>query len=88
MVTHSIALSADDRESLLVAFLTELLYLTETRGVVCDVVELRCSDTGLTASLTARPIDRIQRQVKAVTYHNLAVKNTIEGVSVVVVFDA
>ena len=79
---------AEDRESLLVAFLTELLYLAETGGVVCDVVELRCSDTGLTASLTARPIDRIQRQVKAVTYHNLAVKNTIEGVSVVVVFDA
>ena len=26
MVTHSIALSAEDRESLLVAFLTELLY--------------------------------------------------------------
>lgn len=88
MVTHSVALSAEDRESLLVAFLTELLYLAETRAVVCEVVELRCSDTGLSASLATRPIDRILHQVKAVTYHNLAVKSAPEGVSVVVVFDA
>jgi SHS2 domain-containing protein len=52
------------------------------------VVELHCSDTALSASLAARPIDRIQRQVKAVTYHNLAIKTTPEGVSVIVVFDA
>lgn len=88
MVTHSIALSAEDRESLLVAFLTELLYLAESRSLVCDVVELRCSDTSLSASLATTPIDRIHRQIKAVTYHNLEVKSTPEGVSVVVVFDA
>lgn len=88
MVTHSVALSAEDQESLLVAFLTELLYLAETRAVACEVVELHCSNTALNASLVARSIDRIRRQVKAVTYHNLAIKTTPEGVSVIVVFDA
>lgn len=88
MVSHSIALSAEDRENLLVAFLAELLYLAESRSLVCDVVELRCSDTSLSASLATTPIDRIHRQIKAVTYHNLEVKSTPEGVSVVIVFDA
>lgn len=88
MVTHSIALSAEDQESLLVAFLMELLYLAETRTVACEVVELHCGDTALSASLVSRSIDRIRRQVKAVTYHNLAIKTTLEGVSVIVVFDA
>ena len=88
MVTHSVALSAEDQESLLVAFLTELLYLAETRAVACEAVELHCSDTALSASLVARPLDRIRRQDKAVTYHNLANKTTPEGVRVIVVFDA
>lgn len=87
MVTHPISLSAADKESLLVAFLDELLYLIESRAVACDSMDLNFSETDLHARITAKPIASVQRQIKAVTYHNLEIKMKSDTLTVTVVFD-
>lgn len=87
MVTHPISLSAADKESLLVAFLEELLYLIESRAVACDSIDMICSETDLHASITAKPIASVQRQIKAVTYHNMEIKTKSDTLTVTVVFD-
>ena len=75
-----VALSAQDREALLVAWLNELLYLLDARGFLprrCRVA--RMSGTDLAAELWGERVDRdrhsLRRLVKAATYHGLRVTN-------------
>jgi len=85
---RSITINAGDAESLLVAWLQELLYLSETEGVRFDdfAVE-RLTPTHLTATVWARPASRPEKPIKAVTYHNLAIRRVDGGYSVALVFD-
>jgi SHS2 domain-containing protein len=76
-----VSVSAQDRDALLVAWLNELLYVLDARGVLprrCRVT--RISDTDLTAELWGERVDRerhtLRRLVKAATYHGLRVANT------------
>jgi len=67
----------DDREGLLVDFLTELIYLYEVERVLpCDVsVEMQKGE--LRATIKGEAIDparhRIKTEIKAVTYHMLEI---------------
>ncbi len=67
----------DDREGLLVDFLTELIYLYEVERVLpCDVsVEMQKGE--LRATIKGEVIDparhRIKTEIKAVTYHMLEI---------------
>lgn len=67
----------DDREGLLVDFLTELIYLYEVERVLpCDVsVEMQKGE--LRATIKGETIDparhRIKTEIKAVTYHMLEI---------------
>jgi SHS2 domain-containing protein len=85
---RSITINAGDAESLLVAWLQELLYLSETEGVRFDdfAVE-RLTPTHLTATAWARPASRPEKPIKAVTYHNLAIRRVDGGYAVALVFD-
>jgi SHS2 domain-containing protein len=84
-VVREIVSSAPTEERLLVAFLTELLVLRETEGLVLSSIEARVSTPGvvddkwrLLAMVWGEPYDRARHQmlhdVKAVTYHTLEVK--------------
>jgi SHS2 domain-containing protein len=73
-----VAVSAQDRDALLVAWLNELLYLLDSRGFLprrCRIV--RMTDTELTAELWGERVDPgrhvLRRLVKAATYHGLRV---------------
>ncbi len=81
-------LEADDWETLLVDFLTEILYLIEDNGVVCERVEV-ASAAGhrLAATVEGRPGGRFNKEIKAVTYHNLAIRHTDRGFETTIVFD-
>ncbi len=85
---HTLTINAGDAESLLVAWLQELLYLSETEGVRFDdfAVE-RLTPTHLTATAWARPASRPEKPIKAVTYHNLAIRRVDGGYAVALVFD-
>ena len=76
-----------DPESLLVTFLAELLFLEEQEGLAFDVFDLRIEADGLHARLSGGPLASIDKEIKAVTYHNLAIHQTPGGLTVNIVFD-
>lgn len=82
-----IELTAADRESLLVDFLAELLYLAESEGLAFDVLELEAAEDWLRAKLEGAPMRSHTKDIKAVTYHHLKVRDTARGVETRIVFD-
>jgi len=86
-VTRRIDLEAPDVESLLVAFLSELLYAGEADGLAFDRLEVTCDPPRLAALLQGAPIAEQRKEIKAVTYHHLAVQATPTGWEVTIVFD-
>lgn len=76
-----------DMESLIVSFLSEVLYLGETEGIGFDALKLEIKGTKLSADLSVAPIEEMKKEIKAVTYHNLNVQKTERGLEVRIVFD-
>lgn len=88
----SITLDAEDRETLLVEWLNELIYIFENNGVLLK--DFRLTDLGethLTGTAIGEPIDRdrhrLKTEVKAATFHMLKVKKTSQGWETDVIFD-
>lgn len=82
--TVEIAAQGGDAESLMVSFLSEVLYaLDGLRLAVAKVVVTGRGAHGASAALLGEPRDerrhRSRHGVKAVTYHQLIVRQTIEG---------
>ena len=87
-LTRTITLQAGDAEGLLVRFLTELLWLSQEQSLGFDVFTIAVDDQyHLQAKLGGNIIASIDKEIKAVTYHNLKVLNTSQGLSVKIVFD-
>ncbi len=82
-----IDLRADDRESLLVAWLDELLFQFETEQVVPIAVALEAGDDWMRGTLFQAPCTAPQKPIKAVTFHNLKVVETSAGLQAELVFD-
>jgi SHS2 domain-containing protein len=76
-----------DTESLLVAFLTELIYTQEHERLGFDQFDIRISDDHLSATLGGGLINSITKTIKAVTYHNLKIEKTERGYEAEIVFD-
>jgi SHS2 domain-containing protein len=85
--TRTVAVRAQDGESLLVKFLSELLYLGTQEGLAFDALNLRLEGDTLQAELTGAPIAAQDKEIKAVTFHNLAIRQSARGLVVNVVFD-
>lgn len=87
-VEEELVVEAYDAESLLVNWLSELAYQAEMQGIVFaefDVHEV--TTTRLQATVRGGRAPQLQKHIKAVTYHNLAVIKTQEGLEATVVFD-
>lgn len=83
-----IELSAIDAETLLVSWLSELLYLYERDGTLFTAFELEeIAPTYLRARVRGAPIDQLQQQIKAVTFNELAIRPSARGLETVIVFD-
>jgi SHS2 domain-containing protein len=99
---------APDTESLLVAFLSELVYCQEQENLAFDRFELQVGEPALPLSSTSgtivsgaavskgqtlnvemegAQIASIDKAIKAVTYHNLQIKETELGFETTIVFD-
>ena len=76
-----------DRESLLVDFLSELLFIGEDEGLAFDVCHLNFDGSKLDIQAFGAPIRKQTREIKAVTYHGLKVRETERGLEVNIVFD-
>jgi SHS2 domain-containing protein len=84
---RSLALQGVDNEDLLVAFLAELLYFGESENLAFDRFNIQVEKDRLTAQLSGAPLRSQNKEIKAVTYHNLKVQQIPQGFSAVVVFD-
>lgn len=80
-------LCSSDAESLLVAFLSELLYYGEQERLGFDAFELTIQEYCLQGWLHGAPIVSQTKEIKAVTYHKLAIQPTQTGLQVRIVFD-
>lgn len=90
--SRKISLDADSKEQLLVKWLEELLYLFEIKKLLPAAYNIgNVSDTRLEADVICFPFDAVlhrpRYEIKAVTYHNLAIKKEEGGYSVRIIFD-
>ena len=87
-IREKIDLNAMDYEGLLILFLEELLYRLTEDYMLFDIDKLTIKDDfSLKANLQGTQIKSYQRDIKAVTYHRLNIKETEKGYSVTIVFD-
>ena len=85
---REVAVSGKDRETLLVNWLNELLYLQETQQEIYGQFEiLEISDTHLRARVRGRPHRPEGKVIKAVTFHGLEIKQSEEGLEATIVAD-
>jgi SHS2 domain-containing protein len=91
-IERTFSASAPDVESLLVAFLSEMIYYAEHDHLAFDEYDLtlareESTPFNLSARLHGAAIRSMNKSIKAVTYHNLRVKETGQGFEVEIVFD-
>ena len=84
---RQLELGADDREQLLVSFLEELLYIADSEDAAFDGFLLQLVDNNLLARLEGGSIVSRSKEIKAVTYHRLAIKKTRRGLKTRIIFD-
>jgi SHS2 domain-containing protein len=77
----------DDPESLLVTFLSELVYYAEQEQTAFDQFEIQGNDQRLKVTMNGAPLKEVSKPIKAVTYHNLQIQHTERGVEAEIVFD-
>ncbi len=95
-VRRELSLNASDAEGLLVAFLTELLYLSEFEKIIFNrFIALHTSTSSvqgvegfnLKVMMEGGALRSIEKEIKAVTFHNLQIRETERGLEVEIVFD-
>ena len=87
-VKETISLDAMDNEGLLILFLEELLYRLTEDYMLFSVDKLSIgNEFSLKAKLRGTQIRSYQRDIKAVTYHRLNIRETSQGYEVNIVFD-
>ena len=74
-------------ESVLVDFLTELLYFVEEKSLYLSNFTFEDDQDQISVRSTAWKIKSRDREIKAVTYHNLYMRKTEKGFSTTVTFD-
>jgi SHS2 domain-containing protein len=83
-----VSLASLDRESLLVDWLNEINFTAETeRLIFSDIRIIEATSTTLLSLLRGDRVDRLQTEIKAVTYHNLVVFESANGFEATLIFD-
>jgi SHS2 domain-containing protein len=76
-----------DTESLLVAFLSELVYCQEQENLAFNRFRIDVKGKKLNVEMEGAQIASIDKAIKAVTFHNLQIKETELGFETTIVFD-
>lgn len=85
---HRVTLHAPDREMLLVQWLEEVLFALEPKHRMPVAIAVEVSETNdLSATWKEAPLDGIEKPIKAVTFHELAVRETGGELEATIVFD-
>lgn len=84
--SKSMHIEAEDMETLLVNFLSEMLYLLMD-DTICEMNSLRIQDSHLDVELRGQFFDTLQREIKAVTFHQLKIEASDTHYRTCIVFD-
>jgi SHS2 domain-containing protein len=85
--TRPLTIDGMDAESLLVNFLSELLFYGENERLAFDTFDLKMDDFSLRGQVLGATIASQEKEIKAVTYHHLMVTQTERGWETTIVFD-
>jgi SHS2 domain-containing protein len=86
-VEREFEIKFQDRESMIVDFLTELLFFEEDEGLAFNSFQITKAEDVFKFVVTGAPIKEHGKEIKAVTYHGLKVNETARGLEVSIVFD-
>jgi len=79
-IKREIKISSQDLSALLIDFLSEVLYLTQTNKEIYTKVKFtKFLDTELEGELTGQKVERFGEDIKAVTYHGLDIHQRKDG---------
>ena len=88
---REITLEADDTETLLADFLSEVLYLSEVDGLVFSRADIRITGGRLQAVLDGEPFDPARHaggsEVKGISYSGLSITHDTNGYMLDIIFD-
>ncbi len=86
-IKKTIEFEEQDDESLLVNFLTELVYYIEQENLGFDNFDIHIKNDRLKVEMFGAPLKSLSKAIKAVTWHNLEIKKAAERLEVEIVFD-
>ena len=76
-----------DAETHLVAFLSELIYLQEQERLGFDSIQIKLQGTRMQAEMEGAQLVTLAKPIKAVTFHDLIIRETPTGFETQIVFD-
>lgn len=86
-VARKFSITFNDLEQALVSFLEELLFIADMENLAFDEFDIQVGSNKIAVNAFGKEIIDISKEIKAVTYHNLAVLRARGGLSVRIVFD-
>ena len=87
LTSRKLELQAPDAETLMVDFLSELLYVAEEKGFAFRHFSLRGADTRLEAELEGSRIEGLTKESKALRQHRMKIQQGDEQLTTEIVFD-
>lgn len=86
--SDDVVLEAGDREALLVEWLNELVFRSETAKVLYTDLDItHLSDRKLVATIRGTRLGQLRNPVKAATYHGLSIAERLGGFTATVILD-
>jgi SHS2 domain-containing protein len=90
-IKKELKIEADDRESLLMDFLSEVLFVCEVESLVFSHADVRIEGNSLTVTLDGEPFDRMRHsagtEVKGISYSGLSITQDTNGYMLDILFD-
>ncbi|HPM61099.1 MAG TPA: archease [Methanoregulaceae archaeon] len=90
-IRRHVEVDADDTSSLIREFLSEILFVSEVEDMVITGADIHIAGNHLTADLTGEPFSRMKhcggREVKGVSYSDLAISQEQDSYILEVIFD-
>ena len=86
-ITHELRLQKTSREVILVDFLNELVFLIEEFQQVFTQFFIKTEEKTVVIKMTGFRTSSYQREIKAVTFHNLEIITKPQGFETTITFD-
>ncbi|MCX6692693.1 MAG: archease [Methanoregula sp.] len=88
---REIVVTSDDTESLLLEFLSEVLFVSEVEGIVFSAARVRINGSNLQAEMEGEPFNKDRHaqgtEVKGISYSGLSIRQDANGYMVDILFD-